>query len=403
MDRSTEMKYAQRLLLSRMRILIKNGFYGLLLMHTKFALDTGCQTAATDGTRIIFCPKFLDKLSDPELDFVMMHEILHIVLKHCARQGMLAPKRFNVACDIVVNSNILYSNKMDLSSITIRGFKGCGHTAPNGREGYEYTAEEVYKMLPPEAGYDPEQQWDDHSRWSAEDESDDGSGDEYDKWLLDACCALGGERAGALPAFAERLLKSLKEPQTDWRTILDTFIQEEVNDYSFTPPDKRFEGGDFFLPDYNEKSQYDSADDILFMIDTSGSITGGMITAAYSEIKGAIDQFDGRLKGWLGFFDAAVVEPEPFQSEAEFKAIKPRGGGGTSFHVIFKYVREHMNDHLPASIVILTDGYAPFPEEKEAMGIPVLWLLNSNVKPPWGKVARIVLKGAAAYDKLEAK
>ena len=49
-----------------------------------------------------------------------------------------------------------------------------------------------------------------------------------------------------------------------------------------------------------------------------------------------------------------------------------------------------MQEQLPRSIIILTDGYAPFPEEKEAMGIPVLWLLNHNeVKPPWGRVARI--------------
>ena len=45
---------------------------------------------------------------------------------------------------------------------------------------------------------------------------------------------------------------------------------------------------------------------------------------------------------------------------------------------------------LPASIIILTDGYAPFPNEKAALGIPVLWVINNNqVTPPWGKIARI--------------
>ena len=39
---------------------------------------------------------------------------------------------------------------------------------------------------------------------------------------------------------------------------------------------------------------------------------------------------------------------------------------------------------------ILTDGYAPFPDEALSDGIPVLWLLNNEkVNPPWGKVARI--------------
>ena len=38
--------YIKRLLLSRMRILINNGFYGLLLMHIGFALDENISTAA---------------------------------------------------------------------------------------------------------------------------------------------------------------------------------------------------------------------------------------------------------------------------------------------------------------------------------------------------------------------
>lgn len=49
-----------------------------------------------------------------------------------------------------------------------------------------------------------------------------------------------------------------------------------------------------------------------------------------------------------------------------------------------------MQDKLPASIIILTDGFAPFPKEKLADGIPVLWLLNNDeVTLPWGKIARI--------------
>lgn len=149
----------------------------------------------------------------------------------------------------------------------------------------------------------------------------------------------------------------------------------------------------FFLPDFNEKDDFVA--DILFMIDTSGSMTDEEITAAYSEIKGAIDQFNGKLRGWLGFFDAGITEPKPFADEAELRLIKPKGGGGTAFDIIFAYVRDQMQDHLPTSIIILTDGYALFPDEKEAMGIPVLWLLNNEgVTPPWGKIARI-----RVYDK----
>lgn len=49
-----------------------------------------------------------------------------------------------------------------------------------------------------------------------------------------------------------------------------------------------------------------------------------------------------------------------------------------------------MEDDLSASIVILTDGYAPYPEEAESMDIPVLWIItNKDVTPPWGRIGRI--------------
>ncbi len=388
-------EYMKRLLLSRMRILCRNGFYGLLLMHTLYTIDESCETAATDGKRIFFGPKFLDDLNDTELDFIMMHEILHIVLQHCFRQGDRDSNIFNIACDIVVNSNILRSAKMNISAITLSRYGESMHKAPNGKEGYEYTAEEVYNMLcskspnkiPKSAGTD------DHSRWGTLEE-DDAASDVWSKHFTDACEAIlsqdPSDLRGLLPMFARRMLQELKVPQTDWRAILADFVQEEIVDYSFFPPDRRFEDSPFFLPDFNEKD--DIPEDILFMIDTSGSMSDDMITAAYSEIKGAIDQFNGKLKGWLGFFDAAVIEPKPFSDEGEFRIIQPEGGGGTDFEVIFEYVNNHMQDKPPVSIIILTDGYAPFPDEKISGGIPVLWLLNNEgVNPPWGKVARITV------------
>lgn len=422
-------KYQRRLLLSRMRILCNHGFYGLLLMHMMYAIDEEVSTACTDGMRIIFGTEFLENLSDGELDFVMMHEVLHVVLQHCARGAELDAERFNIACDIVVNSNVLLENGMQISSITLKKYGESMHLAPDGKEGYTYTAEQVYQMLPPTpkskniislpgGGMQGEEgktdkggfglgraekkqgtigemisSWDDHSRWGM-DEEDDTLRDVWVKRFEDACEAISIRDAsnsrGTLPLFAKRILEELRKPQTNWRTILNDFIQEEVVDYSFSPPDRRFDDSPFFLPDFNGKE--DIVEDILFMVDTSGSMSDAMITAAYSEIKGAIDQFDGKLKGWLGFFDAAVIEPKPFENEEEFRIIRPAGGGGTDFQIIFEYVHKHMQDKLPASIIILTDGYAPFPKEKLAFGIPVLWLLNNEkVTPPWGKIARIVV------------
>lgn len=403
-------EYIKRLLLSRMRILYNHGFYGLLLMHMVYAVSEQVKTACTDGIKITFGTDFLNSLSDSELDFVMMHEILHVALQHCFRGGIYDPEAYNIAADIVVNSNILLENNMKESSITLRDYGVSMHIAPDGKEGHEYTAEQVYAMLrknkklgkgaSKNGQHGQTRIWDDHSQWGQHGKNDIPQGNSEkndtlrDMWnynLKNAVEAISirdsSNGRGLLPKFASRILKEMKKGQVNWRAILNDFIQEEVVDYSFTPPDRRFDDSPFFLPDFNEKE--DTPKDILFMIDTSGSMSDDMVTAAYTEIKGAVDQFDGKLKGWLGFFDAEIIEPQPFQDD-EFIKIKPTGGGGTSYDIIFKYVMEHIDEMNPSSIVILTDGYAPFPPEESAGDIPVLWLLNNEeVNPPWGKVARI--------------
>lgn len=430
-------KCNRRILLSRMRILMNHGFYGLLLMHMRFALDSSIDTAATDGMKIYFSPDFMEELSDSELDFVLMHEIMHVALCHCFRGLEHDQQLFNIACDIVVNSNILYSNNMDVKSITISKYGVSMNKTPLNDDGYKYTAEEVYDMLVNKGkiksksknangsnsqssssagtlasskkdgkrgkvgssgeGSDldddlqKQKGWDSHEKWSTLSE-DKKAREEWIKRVIDAATSIyiteSSNNRGNIPLFAKRIVDEFKNPQTDWRRLLDEFISEEVCDYSFNPPDKRYEDSPFYLPDFNDTDIEIS--DILFMIDTSGSVNDKALTVAYSEIKGAIDQYDGKLKGWLGFFDAAVVDPIPFSDVEELKKIKAYGGGGTSFHCIFDYIKDYMHDNFPKTLVILTDGYAPFPDIEETMGIPVLWLIdNDKVTPPWGKVARL--------------
>ena len=417
----------KRLQRARMSLMTKQPFYAVLLFHMKFSLDEGCETAYTDSQRIAFCPEFINHLSDSELEFVLMHEVLHVALNHCGRGSADYDfDLFNEACDIVVNSNILYSCNMNLSSVTLSEFGESMHLTPDGKEGYLFTAEEVYNILltkkensGEQSGNDSEEQapddseiggvadrsdggFDDHTFWQVGQSGEEGADITKEVWLqrmIEATKIAGdfngqnGESGcGNVPLGVQRLIDEYLKPQTDWRTVLNDFVQEEINDYSFNPPDRRFQDSAFLLPDYNEKDE--SVKDILFMVDTSGSMTDKMITQAFSEIKGAIDQFNGRLEGWLGFFDAAVVEPKRFSDEDEFRVIIPEGGGGTSFKCIFDYIRENSNGNFnPVSIIILTDGYAPFPDESETQGIPVLWIINNKaVTPPWGKTVRIEIR-----------
>ena len=435
-DKELTERCTKRIIRAKMNLLANNGFYGLLLSHVKFALDLECETACTDGRRIWFGPKFMEELSDSELEFIMMHEVLHIVLQHCIRGQEYDNEIYNIAADIVINSNIMHSLGDDLDSITLKKYGVSMHLTPDGKEGYNFTAEEVYDMLiaaakskmkkagsksPPGGATSNEtkgnegednpsslidvvetilkggRRFDDHSKWDTL--SEEEKRDLYEEWtkrILDADTIVSVLEAsktfGGAPMGARRLIEELKNGQLDWRTILTDFIQTEINDYSFSPPDRRFSDSDFFLPDYNE--EVEKVQNVWFLIDTSGSISNKAIRAAYSEIANAIEQFNGAIQGLLSFTECFVTDPVPFSNLDDLLSIKPVGGGGNDFEEIFRYMKRNMMDNLPAYIVIITDGYDRFPDEKESMGIPVLWLINNNdpsVVPPFGKVARIVV------------
>ena len=187
-------------------------------------------------------------------------------------------------------------------------------------------------------------------------------------------------------AHLKRAWSSTDQSQLDWRQLLDSFLQEEVQDYTFMPPDRRFADTLFFLPDFNERDR--QVKDILFMVDSSGSVDNTALSMAFAEISRAIEQYNGKLQGRLSFFDTEVTRPIPFSSVQQLKRMRSTKRGGTEFGCVFRYLQTE--DSLPACIVIFTDGQGEYPAESAALGVPVLWILHSKFRfPPWGKIACI--------------
>jgi len=455
-DNETAKRLYQRILLSRLRILNKYPFYGLLLMHIKFGLSIKTETTTITNEMLQFNPEYLESINDMELDLVMIHNILHLALDHVNRSKDFPNKEaYQKATDLIVNSNIYDSlrragatNMMAIMDSDEFNMPHKYETKKVHEEAIKYDVESLYNKLlllvGPKGksskgkGQDGDSESQSVSGGDSDDEEDEnnssngssGSGqnqsqngkrlvggdqrgkpiDDHSSWddqgqdansrmktamwrqrMMSAAESLQvskSKTAGNMPLGIERVIEELKKPQHNWREILQDFIQEDINVYSFNPPDRRFDDTGFYLPDYNEKDE--KAKNILFMIDTSGSMSDIQIMEMYAEVKGAIDQFDGHLEGKLGFFDSEVVPPIPFCNEDEFKVIKPYGGGGTSFLAIFDYVKEQMQDDPPESIIIMTDGYAPFPREFQVPSIPLLWIINNKeVDPPYGRVIRI--------------
>jgi len=400
-------------------------FFALLLMYLKFIAVPEVKKMSTDGCCIYFSPDFMDKLYEREIDYILCHQIMHITYGHIWRPYDLKGDDYHFACDILINALLAECGFPEESyphlGEVYRKVPG-KHSDPEGK-----TPEEILEQLPYSLYsfdqrtrsrflIDTDLWWNDcddvgasgeiildlpelegRARAEKQEKIDSGcGGDLRQEWqgrVITAAnsVSFGGglKGAGDVPEFFKRMINKVKEPVIDWKKILNNFVQERICDYSFAPPDRRFTDTGFFLPDFNERNFVSK--EILFMVDTSGSVEDEELSVVYTEIRGAIEQFGGKLTGKLGFFDADVTPPLPFASVDDLMRIIPYGGGGTDFTVIFDYIRNNLTDELPACVVIFTDGQGAYPDESEAMGIPVLWIINNlQFTPPWGRVTRVV-------------
>ena len=385
---------SKRLAEARLRLLREQPFYGTLLLHLRFSLAK-CGTAATDMKRILFDPDFIMRLTDSQVDFILMHELLHCALEHMPRRQDRNAVLFNIAADIVVNSIIMKA--MDKKTFYIDD-EEVMHLTPNGDEGYEYNVDEVYKMLLEKHNAmmrdidelldELERAYgnciDDHELWE-EVSMYDSIVYEWKAYVKSAM-----ESSGANVSYIRDLKDDLeKQAKINWRMVLNSYISEIADsyDFSFNPPDRRF--SEYILPSFGVIDSEYSIEDLWFLIDSSGSVSDEDLSDAFVEIKAAIEQFN-HLSGKLSFFSTRVTEPIEFDSVESLIKLQPIGGG-TSFHCIFEYMANYMMEKLPKVVIVLTDGYADYPDAELALGVPVIWIISAENKAdaPWGTTIHI--------------
>lgn len=377
---------ALRLVTIRSEILENYPFFGRLLMRLPFGFAE-CETAFTDMRRIVFDPEFAKRLDDKELCFVVLHELMHCVLKHCTRGRGKLHYLYNIACDIVVNSIVLEA--MHLKDIKIDGSNAM-HLSPEGFEGRNYSAEELYEKILKNVDDKFIEEYgvsifDSHKIWE-ELLADPLIEEMWDSHMRNAIKGSGG--GSGIPSSIERYISSINHlSKLSWKQVLHDYIQNDQCDYVFSKPDTRY-SGDFVMPSFQENVEGSKIEKVFFFVDTSGSVSGVAIAEAFEEIRDSIEQV-GNMSGMIFFFDSQVSEPTLFENLTDIEKIRPVGGG-TNFKKIFERVTQYDEDELPTTIIIITDGYAEFPDESEALDIPVIWLIiDSDIDSPWGECLHV--------------
>ncbi|MBR3288599.1 MAG: hypothetical protein IKI71_02395 [Lachnospiraceae bacterium] len=399
----------------KLKLILEQPFFGNLLMHIKFKEDENVNGIGTDGIDIFYNPKKIEEIDRNHLSFLVMHQVIHIILYHVFR-GIphKNDELFHKASDLVANSLVLsnldYADKDRLSDINIE------HTV-DFVEASNYTVEQVYDKLKKEKDKDDDssssseednfldsiadEQWndekkelgDDHSKWSevkAMSESEKQQMQRKMSGYITDAMQQAEKTHGGVSDEMKRAIDDVAGSKVDWRTALQNFVETEVTDYSFNPPDKRFTYNDLLMPDFNFSEE--KVTGVFFFIDVSGSMDEAAIAECKAEVKSCLRQYGEKVDGYLGYFDYKVSNLQRFEDEETMVSIEALGGGGTSFENIFKYLDTHSEEFEceKKKVIILTDGYADFPDEGSLNVDELMWVINNEeAEPPYGEVVRI--------------
>jgi predicted metal-dependent peptidase len=360
-------------------------------------------TACIDRKGNIYLNReFFNSLSDTMMHFVLAHEVMHMLLDHHSRQGGRQKFLWNVAGDILINGMLEdhfaeKSTRLDLTPyITSSSF-----SLENEIDHNTATTEEVYDLIlknnPPEkkkedglsveggiqggtdlADFEPGDDPDGENIRAAS----EGTPQNAKEWAdagLEA--ATRSRMAGNCPAFMERHIDKLLNPEIAWNEVLayylrNKFCMKSKSRHTFTPPNRRYLYQDMILTSRIGKKK----PSIAFSVDTSGSMSEQDISKGIAEMDAIRKMY--RVPVYLLEADYTVHRAKWVEPNEEIPSLK--GGGGTSFVPVINHLKENKPD--VDVLVYFTDGYGEFGENPE---FDVIWVVNSSVQPPYGKTIRI--------------
>ena len=117
------------------QVLAKFPLLGATMMSLPIIPDDRIGTAATDGKKVIYSPRYFETLSDEQKEFAFAHEIMHIAFNHILRSKGRDQRLWNIATDSVINQ-ILKNENLPI----IEG-------AVDIPEAVNHSAEEMYEKL----------------------------------------------------------------------------------------------------------------------------------------------------------------------------------------------------------------------------------------------------------------
>lgn len=213
-----------------------------------------------------------------------------------------------------------------------------------------------------------------------------------DKWRVEGAKML--ERAekgqkGRGQGKGEALVKALyrlHRGDVNWQNMFRRYVATALSPEVYQKiGNKKYLGGEYLR--YGEKHKMDALENIVVLVDVSGSMGQEALNKILNEINQII--FSKRVnKIVVAFFDDGVDDKSVQTIKRMGKPYIPKnvkGGGGTNFQKALDWVKEHLKDRV-SLCVFFTDGGAPMPK-KPSYAQKFIWVLydNPGFQQPFGK------------------
>lgn len=361
-----------KLTAARLNLLTERPYYAHIALGLLPQPVEGLGTlAVTKSLRLLYDPKAIESWTVKQLRWVLEHEVNHILRDHLTRIGPRKDSfKWNIAGDLEINDD-LRGAEWPADPVTPGTFK-----LPESK-----SAEWYFDHLPdppprPSCGSACG-----HAHPMEGSDSADGPAANLEitrrkvaREIRDHASKHPGSVPAGLAVWADA---QLTPPRIDWRLALRRFVRRSLaaqaghSDYTFTRPNRRASAlAPIILP-----GTHSPRPSVAVVLDTSGSMLGDPFTRCASEIMGIVRALGARIR-------VLAVDCEVAAQGDVFKpsdiALLAKGGGGTDMGVGIAAAEAHR----PGAIIVLTDGYTPWPPQ--APKTPVLVCLTEpQPTPDW--------------------
>ncbi|SMC83957.1 vWA domain-containing protein [Kibdelosporangium aridum] len=308
--------------------------------------------------RCYVSPAFVARTPVDQLAGVWMHEVAHLLRDHHGRAAKLPINdhhRINLAQDCEINDDLI------ADGIALPEFRvvPSDFDQPNGKLFEQYLPHVPRTPMSHDCGSGA------HGHavpW----ETQDGNGvspveaEAIRRQTAEAMRA-HARAQGKLPAGWKLWADQLLEPVVDWRVVLAGAVREAVAwasgamDYTYRRPSRRAAA----MPGVVLPGLRRPLPRVAIVIDTSGSMGEAELNTALSEVTGVLREVG--IRGNRVTVLACDADVHTVARVTKAADIELAGGGGTDMRVGIQAALSAPD--RPQVIIVLTDGYTPWPEE----------------------------------------